>query len=223
MKNLLQIAMGEIGVKEVSGPDANPQILKYARDCQINDYTSDEVAWCSLFINWVALKSGLERTKNLTARSWLNAGIPVINAEPGDIVVFWRESRESWKGHVGVFLGCSTDGTRIYCLGGNQGNQVSITAYTADQVLGYRRLRSVKETKFSKKTLKRGDTGKEVRALQDALKQLGFNSGTSDGIFGPKTERTLKDFQATSGSISINGIFDASTREFLVEVLKAKI
>ncbi|UGU16055.1 TIGR02594 family protein [Sinomicrobium kalidii] len=219
MKNILQIATNEIGVKEVSGSDANPQILKYAREAGFPNYTSDETAWCSLFVNWVAFKAGLEKSNSLSARSWLNAGFPVNNPEPGDVVVFWRESRNSWKGHVGIFLGFSSNGSRIYCLGGNQGNQVSVTAKTSDKLLGFRRLRPGGNVSFSRKNLKKGHTGTEVARLQDALKQLGYNPGTSDGIFGPKTEQALKDFQASDRSLTINGVFDKATREHLTELL----
>ncbi len=222
MKNLLNIATAEIGVKEIYGKASNPRILEYAKDTGFSNYTSDESAWCSLFLNWVAFKSGLERTNKLTARSWLNVGIPVENPEPGDIVIFWRESRNSWKGHVGIFQGFSIDGSRVYCLGGNQGNQVSITAKPKEKILGYRRLRLLDDVKFSTKNLKRGHTGKEVVLLQDSLKQLGYNCGTSDGVFGPKTEQALKDFQASNYEISINGIFNKPTREFLIKMLRSK-
>ena len=197
MSNTIKIASSQMGVMEVAGPAANPQIIQYARDCGFTDYTSDETSWCSLFANWVALKSGLERTKSLAARSWLNVGASISEPEPGDIVVFWRGNRHSWQGHVGFFIGFSIDGSRVYCLGGNQGNQVSITAKATTQVLGFRRLMEVKTQKFSNRNLKRGDTGIEVKHLQESLKQLGYNCGTSDGIFGPKTESTLKDFQST--------------------------
>ena len=219
MENLLNIAMAEIGVKEIAGPEANPRILQYAKDCGIT-YNSDETAWCSVFMNWVAFKSGLERTNKGTARSWLNVGIPVSLPEPGDVVVFWRVKRDSWQGHVGIYTGSSTDNTRIYCLGGNQGNQVSITAKTTDTLLGYRRLRPVGKLDWTKKQLKKGDTGPEVRLLQDALKQLGYDCGTSDGIFGTKTEQCLKDFQSSEGSITISGVFDKATREFIIQTLQ---
>jgi len=219
MANILEVATAEIGVKEVPGSKANPQILKYAKEAGFKNYKSDETAWCSLFTNWVAHKSGLERTNSLVARSWLNTGIPIAQPEPGDVVVFWRVSRDSWQGHVGFFLGFSANGSRVYCLGGNQGNQVSITAKPVDRVLGYRRLRKVKGINFSKKNLKNGSTGAEVVQLQDALKQLGFNCGTSDGVFGPKTAQALKDFQSTDRSMSINGIFDKATRTFMEQML----
>lgn len=40
-----------------------------------------------------------------------------------------------------------------------------------------------------------------VAELQDLLKQNGFDSGPTDGIFGPMTERALKAFQMASGAL----------------------
>ncbi|WP_086476316.1 C40 family peptidase [Arenibacter amylolyticus] len=220
MKNLIEILSQEIGVKEIKGAKANTQILKYAKDCGFKEYTSDETAWCSLFANWVALQAGLERSKRLDARSWLNVGTPIDNPEPGDVVVFWRESRNSWKGHVGFYTGFSHDKQRVYCLGGNQGNQVSLSAYPAERILQFRRLRSVSVPNFSSRNIKIGDSGEDVAKLQDALKQLGYNCGTSDGIFGPMTERCLKDFQSSNKELQRNGVLDKATREYLVEIIK---
>ena len=219
MENLLQTAINQIGVREIPGGQSNPQIMRYAEEAGFPEYVSDEMAWCSLFMNWVALKSGLERTRSLAARSWLNFGIPIHNPEPGDVVVFWRVSRDSWMGYVGVFMGFSADLKRIYCLGGNQGNQVFVTAYSAEMLLGFRRLRPVSEVVFSQRNLKQGDAGQEVIYLQDALKQLGFDPGTSDGFFGPKTHEALIDFQSTNSELTRLGVFDKATREFLTELL----
>ena len=222
MSNALKIASSQLGVMEVAGPSTSPQILQYAKDCGFADYTSDETAWCSLFANWVALKSDLSRSKSLSARSWLNVGFPIAEPEPGDVVVFWRGSKNSWQGHVAFFVGFSKDGNRVYCLGGNQGNQVSITAMPTSQVLGFRRLIETQIPNFTDKNLKNGDTGIDVKHLQDGLKQLGYNCGTSDGIFGPKTEKVLKEFQSTSKDLEINGIFDKKTRDFLTHILKSR-
>jgi uncharacterized protein (TIGR02594 family) len=220
MSTTIKVASSQLGITEISGPSANPQIIQYAKDCGFKDYKSDEVSWCSLFANWVALKSGLAGSNSLAARSWLNTGIALATPEPGDVVIFWRESRYSWKGHVAFFMGFSINGSRVYCLGGNQGNQVSITAMPTDKVLGYRRLLEVVPQEFSRKNLKKGDTGVEVRKLQESLKQLGYNCGTSDGIFGAKTENALKEFQSTNHDVTINGIFDKATREFMEKMLR---
>ncbi|RZN82243.1 MAG: TIGR02594 family protein [Winogradskyella sp.] len=220
MGNVMQIATAEIGIKEIKGSRSNSQILKYAKESGFGGYNSDDIPWCSLFTNWVAFKAGLERSKSLAARSWLNIGVPVNSPEPGDIVIFWREQRNSHKGHVGFFQGFSKDKSRVYCLGGNQNDMVSITAKPITKVLGYRRLRFANQITFSRKSLKHGDTGLEVIKLQDLLKQLGYNCGTSDGIFGPKTEQSLKDFQASYDTLKISGILDTSTKKLMKEISK---
>lgn len=128
---------------------------------------------------------------------------------------------ESWKGHVEVYMGFSQDGSRIYCLGGNQGNQVSVTAYPVNQLLGFRKLIPAEKVSFKNKTLRKGDNGAEVENLQDALKILGFDCGTSDGRFGSMTEGALKEFQATNFDLAITGIFDKATRDYMTLVLNS--
>jgi putative chitinase len=50
--------------------------------------------------------------------------------------------------------------------------------------------------------LKEGSTGSDVSSLQARLKELGFNPGTVDGVFGPGTEAALKAFQASEGLVA---------------------
>lgn len=135
--NHILIAMDEIGVTEFKGEANNPRILQYAKDCGI-PYTSDDTAWCSLFVNWVALKSKLPRTNKLNARSWLDIGTKVTTPKVGDVCVFWREHKDSWKGHVGFYM--TGNDKQIAVLGGNQGDSVSVKFYPTKQLLGYRRL-----------------------------------------------------------------------------------
>ena len=99
----------------------------------------DETAWCSAFVNWVAKTSGYEYSGKLNARSWLNVGESMVKPDIGDVVVFWRESPESWKGHVAFFIK-ETKGY-VYVLGGNQGNKVCIQAYPKNRVLDYKKLK----------------------------------------------------------------------------------
>jgi len=44
--------------------------------------------------------------------------------------------------------------------------------------------------------LERGDSGEEVKALQQRLRELGLMTGAADGKFGPKTEQAVIDFKA---------------------------
>ncbi|MBI2424783.1 MAG: peptidoglycan-binding protein [Candidatus Hydrogenedentes bacterium] len=46
---------------------------------------------------------------------------------------------------------------------------------------------------------RRGHQGEEVRLVQTALRENGFNPGETDGIFGPGTEAALLAFQRSEG------------------------
>jgi peptidoglycan hydrolase-like protein with peptidoglycan-binding domain len=50
--------------------------------------------------------------------------------------------------------------------------------------------------------LREGAQGEPVRALQKRLNALGFNAGSADGAFGPKTEAAVKAFQKAKGLAS---------------------
>jgi uncharacterized protein (TIGR02594 family) len=221
MKQLLKIAFNELGTEEITGSEHNPEVLKYAKETGIKGVTTDEIPWCSTFVNWVAWKAGLQHSKKANARSWLNVGVKTTSPEPGDIVVFWRESRQSWKGHVGIFLGFSLNNKRVYCLGGNQGNRVSVSAYRANTVLSFQRLNNEKKLVIPEPVLKKGSRGTKVVALQDSLKLLSINVGTSDGDFGKKTEKGVKELQTRKPNLEINGIYNAETRDLLESLFQA--
>ena len=55
---------------------------------------------------------------------------------------------------------------------------------------------------YLRRPMMRGD---DVAALQRALGSLGFDAGRVDGIFGPDTERALRDFQRNAG-LTADGI-----------------
>ncbi|WP_414621234.1 peptidoglycan-binding domain-containing protein [Calothrix sp. CCY 0018] len=59
-------------------------------------------------------------------------------------------------------------------------------------------------------TLQQGSTGPDVFRLQDALKQLNYYSGASDGNFGPITKQAVIDFQQARG-LTADGIVGPST------------
>lgn len=221
MEKLLKIAFAELGVEEIPGEVHNPVVLKYAEDTKIQGITSDEIPWCSTFVNWVAWRAGLRYSGKPNARSWLNTGIKVTRPEPGDVVVFWRESPESWKGHVGFFLGISPDRKRVYCLGGNQGNRVSVSAYRINTVLSYQRLAPVEKLTIPDPVLQTGNRGEPVVALQDALKLLNIDVGTSDGAFGPKTEAGVKELQTRRPELAIDGIYNNETRNLLESLFQS--
>lgn len=219
MKDILQVATSQLGVAEIKGAADNETIVKYATETGISGISDDETPWCSTFVSWCAKEAGLPFSRKANARSWLSFGQNTSSPEPGDVVVFWRESPESWKGHVGFYLGHSSNIQRVYCLGGNQGNKVSISAYSAATVLGFRRLKRSFVNEIPQPVLKRGSKGTEVVKLQNALKQLDYNVGTSDGDFGPNTETQLRRFQSNNRLI-IDGIYGSGSQTMLISLLQ---
>lgn len=136
---MIKIALSQYGIQEIVGKKDNPEVLKYFNIMYLDGAKlKDETSWCSAFVNWCAIKSNLPYSGKLTARSWLKVGTRTDNPEMGDVVVLWRESVNSWKGHVGIYVR-QTD-RHIFILGGNQANKVCIRAYHKNKLLGYRKL-----------------------------------------------------------------------------------
>lgn len=140
------LAQRFVGLKEVAGAVSNPQILAMLR--LDDDWpTDDAVPWCSAFVNYICWLLRLPRSKSLAARSWLPIGQVVSNesvAVPGfDIVILSREGNPL-SGHVGFYAGFDVvDTRRVYVLGGNQNNQVSVEPFHYSRVIGVRRLLEV--------------------------------------------------------------------------------
>lgn len=137
---LISEARKHYGVRDIIGASHEQKVLDFFRAVGNYNVKEDEVSWCSVFVGACAKNVGLEYTKLATARSWLNIGVPITEPQPGDIVVFWREDPNSWKGHVSIYLGKNPETNEVYALGGNQNDEVCILTYNLDTVLGYRRL-----------------------------------------------------------------------------------
>ena len=133
------IAKQELGVYEIVGMEHNNRIQEYHATTSLKA-DSDEIPWCSSFVNWCMVQCGYPSTGSAMARSWLLWGTPELHPSIGSTVcVFWRGSRESRSGHVGFYAGESE--TAILVLGGNQSDKVSYDWYPKKQLLAYRRAR----------------------------------------------------------------------------------
>ena len=67
----------------------------------------------------------------------------------------------------------------------------------------------------AKRTLKVGDRGSDVKALQQRLAQLKYNPGGTDGNFGQNTEEAVWAFQAVQG-LAVDGVVGPATQRALV-------
>ena len=179
-----EIAQGFIGTTEAPGAADNPEILEMYATIGQDWIEHDEVAWCAAFVGHCLEKAGLRSTRKLTARSYLEWGIPIemADAQPGDIVVFRRGS-SAWQGHVGFFV--AQRGAWIEVLGGNQGDAVNIRRFAVAKLLGVRRAGNVAPRVIL-----------SVVDVQRRLKSLGYHEvGTVDGKIGPRTEAAILAFR----------------------------
>lgn len=133
MANALDLAAAQIGLNETDKKAALQDYLTTG-GANLDPATT---AWCAAFVNSTLNQSGMKGTGSNLARSFLNWGTETKEPQRGDLAVFKR-GNSSWQGHVGFFDGINPDGT-IRVLGGNQGDAVSIAAYSPDDLLGYRR------------------------------------------------------------------------------------
>lgn len=141
MKEVLLKALEFYGTKEIVGKQHNPIILKFFQEIGKSWVKDDETSWCSAFVNYCAKVCGFEYSGELTARSWLKIGKEVKIPQVGDIVILWRDSPNSWKGHVGFYIGDA--GSNIYVYGGNQSNQAKISLYPKSQILKFIQLNKI--------------------------------------------------------------------------------
>lgn len=141
MRAILEHAKYYEGLSEIPGKKHNPTIVEWAKSLKpwVSD---DETPWCTTFVNVMLRETGFSGTGQLNARSFLDWGQPTYTPEPGNIVVLWRESPSSWKGHVAFFEKFETlNGTQgVRLFGGNQNNKVSSNWYPLSRVIGYRKV-----------------------------------------------------------------------------------
>lgn len=157
MQHVFAIAEKHLGTKEWPGATHNPAIIKMFEDTGNGRVKDDETAWCAAFVGSVLASAGIRGTGLLAARSYQKWGeeVPLSEAEPGDVVVFWRGKRDGWQGHVGFFAGRRPSGD-ILVLGGNQGDAVSIAPYPRDRLLAVRRAKAPRTSMMKSTTLQAG-------------------------------------------------------------------
>jgi uncharacterized protein (TIGR02594 family) len=133
--NMLLEAIKLFGTREVLGPKNNPTIMAWAKEVHTS-YPGDSTAWCGLFLSIVAKRAGWDYHpvgNALWARNWASWGTSQHVAMLGDVLVFPRGE----GGHVTLYVG--EDKTSYHCLGGNQGDGVSIVRKPKTPIIAIRR------------------------------------------------------------------------------------
>lgn len=126
----ITIAKKEIGVKELPREKHNSRIIEY-HHATSGMFNSDEVPWCSSFVNWTMNECNIEKTNDATALSWKKWGqnLGKVPAYGSIAIINYGNGR----GHVGFVVGRNKKGY-IIILGGNQSDQVKLSAYSEKKI-----------------------------------------------------------------------------------------
>lgn len=128
----ITIAKSYEGVKEIPGTRHNQVILGWLKELK-SWFTDDETPWCGTFVAHCLKNADRDIPKNwFRAKEWLSAGTAIPKPAYGCVVVFSRNG----GGHVGFVVGEDEKGN-LMVLGGNQSNQVCVSAFPKLRVLGY--------------------------------------------------------------------------------------
>lgn len=142
--------------------------------------------------------------------------------QPGDWVFFtWTSTQDT--DHVAMVEYCTQDeagGIQMHVLEGNAPSSVQRNVYdlTYTRILGYGTVHDVAEY-----TMRSGNSGLKVQALQEKLAYLGYlDAGKVNGAFGSDTVSAVKAFQAAHG-LSATGIANQNTQAAIDQAMEAAI
>jgi uncharacterized protein (TIGR02594 family) len=129
-----RIARAELGIREIVGAKKHTKrIVEYHSTTTLRA-TSDEVPWCSSFVNWVMVQAGIKGTNSALAKSWVDWGVTAASPGKGAITVIKRKNKNSDARtgsstgyHVGFLEALSS--TTVTLLGGNQSDQVKLSTF----------------------------------------------------------------------------------------------
>ncbi len=141
------IAELQAGAGEIGGNNRGPFVRKYLRDL-----APEGSSWCAAFVSWCYAQhpdgcpftytvSARALLSDLKRRGWAYPPGSGFEPQPGDIVIWWREKLESWKGHAGL-VHQLRDGM-LYTIEGNRSPKVQGFSYVfsrMEKLLGFGRV-----------------------------------------------------------------------------------
>lgn len=130
----LKEAAKNLGVAEGPGAEDNPAVVKFYGDAGFPGIKHDAVAWCAAFVGAMLKRAGYKASGSLAARSYEAYGTKLHQPAFGCIGVKKRAGG-GWLGHVGFVV--AYDGSRVWMLGGNQGDKVSVASFPASQFTAF--------------------------------------------------------------------------------------
>ena len=170
---------------------------------------------CQGFVKQVCSRVGVSFSGGGATSMWNGSGNwsqkGTINTLPQDKLccIFWQAKDGKTMSHIGFYIG---DGWMIHCSGTVKKEKLSakVTHWAIPRGLGG-------DTPMpTHSTIRRGDSGEDVKYCQELLLKLGYDLGSygADGKFGAKTQAAVKAFQGTKG-LKQDGIVGPRTWEAL--------
>lgn len=129
----MKVASAEMGIHERTH-DGTQRIIDYHSATSLHAH-SDQVAWCSSFVNWCLKQVGITGTNNAAAASWAHWGKQLDQPRYGAVIQLHHATRghdgrtgSSSGNHVAFFL--RGDSSHVELLGGNQSDSVKISRFS---------------------------------------------------------------------------------------------
>lgn len=109
---IVAAARSQIGVHEEGGNNEGSRIFEYTKGRRI--------PWCASFVSYTLRRAGFHTPYLYSARSYFSTFKSVRTPRSGDIICFYRGSRNGPYGHVGIVE--KVEGNRIITIQGNVGH-----------------------------------------------------------------------------------------------------
>lgn len=247
---LLEVATGELGYTE--GAHGWSKYGEWAGD-PYAQWCAEYLCWCvdqvdqrygtQLLRNVYPLYSGSNTGRSWFIRQgryivrngfladwgyqWLKGSDEYISTgdyipQPGDWVFFtWTNTQDT--DHVAMVEYCTQDengNVQVHVLEGNAPSAVQRNVYdlTYTRILGYGTVHDVAEY-----TMRSGNSGAKVQALQEKLTYLGYlDADMADGVFGSATAAAVRAFQ-TAHDLTASGVANQRTQNAIDQAMEEAI
>lgn len=191
---------------------------KYCGGCQ---YYPDNMRTladdCQGFVKQVCSRVGISFTGGGAtsmwngSTNWSQKGTRDTLPQDKLCCIFWQASDKKTMSHIGFYY----QGWMYHCSGTVKKEKLSakVTHWAIPRGLGG-------DTPMpTHRTIRRGDSGEDVKYCQELLLKLGYDLGSygADGKFGAKTQAAVKSFQGSKG-LTQDGIVGPRTWQALEEV-----
>ena len=209
----LAAAWAEFGVREKAGAANAPAVVGYLAESGHREIRDDATPWCAAFAGAMLARAGITPSGSLMARSYLAWGHALDVPALGALAILSRGA-DANAGHVGFYLGASAN--RVFLLGGNQSDAVTVEAFEAARVLGYRWPSSANRTEAAPAS-QQSMHGIFERCLRHVLAMEGGYSNDPYDPGGPTNKGITLSVLAKWRGVTV----DATSRARLIAALKA--